>query len=811
MSARRGLAGSSALMFSGTLVSRLLGMVREPLLLGAAIGINYGAANAFAVANRLPNLIHLLIAGGVLNAVLVPQIVRAMTGHTDGGQQYVNRLLTVSAAVLGAVTVLLTAAATILVSLYASELPPQWFDLAVVFAVWTIPQLFFYGMYTVLGQVLNARGNFGPYMWAPAANNVVAIAGLVVYLVLYGGVGSGPAEDASAWTTDRVAVLAGTATLGVVAQAVILIWPLHRSGFRFRPEWGLRGSGLGRASRVAMWVFGSVLVGQLVNILVIRAAVHAANRGGGALDVPGPAAYNPAYTLFILPNSLVVVSLITALFTRMSSNAATGRLSRVRDDLSLGLRTVGLFTVFGTGALMVLALPIMRVLTATVSYEESQSIARVAVAMLAGLVGMGALTVVQRVYYAFEDTRRMFWIQLPAAGIVAVGAVAAMFVPPQWTLVGVGMAMTVSNTVAAAVSFLSLRRHLPSLDGGRVLRAHVRLTLAAAPAALLGWGLLHLLGVSADDLTIAGAAWRTVLVGTVMGLLYLLLLLVMRVEELTTLLRAAAPVLRPVTRRLPAGAQRVLQHAGLPAGRDTSDGGGPPPVAMPAGPTSAPPPDTPGAVPVRTLGSTSPKTEDDASTGSGTLSGRDQEHSSPLGVTVLGERYQLGAPLPATLPRTTRWRALDLILDRDVEATVLHPQDERTPAVLDAARRAATVEDPRLLAVLDVGDDERSTYLVTDPLPGTALTDIVAAEPLPVDQARALVGEVASALESARRQGVQHLSLRPEAVRVTADDRVVVTGLALDAVLLDAVHDDVVASSRQDAVDLVRILYLALT
>ena len=66
-------------MASGTLVSRILGVVRQSML-GIVIGITGLAGDAFSVANTLPNSINLLLAGGVLNAVLVPQIIKA-AGH----------------------------------------------------------------------------------------------------------------------------------------------------------------------------------------------------------------------------------------------------------------------------------------------------------------------------------------------------------------------------------------------------------------------------------------------------------------------------------------------------------------------------------------------------------------------------------------------------------------------------------------------------------------------------------------------------------------------------------------------------------
>src|SRR5699024_2971017 len=141
-------------------------------------------------------------------------------------------LLTMAGAALLALTLALTAGATLLVAVYASELDPVWFDLAVAFAIWCIPQLFFYGMYTLLGQVLNARGIFGPFMWAPAANNVIAILGLLAYVIIFGPAATGAHLDPEAWTGVRTAVIAGTATLGVAVQAIVLVVPLRRAGFR---------------------------------------------------------------------------------------------------------------------------------------------------------------------------------------------------------------------------------------------------------------------------------------------------------------------------------------------------------------------------------------------------------------------------------------------------------------------------------------------------------------------------------------------------------------------------------------------------
>ncbi|MGC5627803.1 murein biosynthesis integral membrane protein MurJ [Georgenia sp. Z1344] len=580
MNGRRGLAGSSVTMFAGTLVSRVLGLVKGPVLLVAVLGANTGASNAFDVANRLPNLIYLLVAGGVLNAVLVPQIVRAMTKDEDGGDDYVSRLLTAITLGLAGLTVVLTLAAPLLVRLFAFGMEDPWYSLSVTFAYWCIPQLFFYGMYTLLGQVLNARGIFGPYTWAPVLNNVVAIIGLVVFLGLHGSVADLTAEGAQAWTQDRTILLAGVATAGVAAQALVLLWPLRSAGVRLRPRFGFRGRGLGSATSTAMWVFAALLVGQLATLAISNVAAAASAAGDYAIDVAGNAAYTNSYFLYSLPTSLVVVSLITALFTRMSTSAAHQDLGAVRADLSLGLRVVGLFTVFCSGGLMVLALPLVRVITPAAAFAEVESIAMVLVAMLLGLVGVGAFTVIQRVYYAFEDARRLFFLQLPLTAVVVVGAFASLLLPPRWVLVGACVAMAVSNVFGAALSFLGLRPRLGHTDGGRVVRAHVRITIAAAGPVLLGWGLLTLLGTDEADLDLPGAFLRVVLVGVLMVLGYFVALRTLHVDELEVVARPLGNMVAGIARRLPGPLRTgvmwvaAVLNPGLRGGRAGGPAGG---------------------------------------------------------------------------------------------------------------------------------------------------------------------------------------------------------------------------------------------
>lgn len=537
-----GLMRSTTVMAAGTFASRILGFVRTSLLTGL-LGVSGAlAADAFATANTVPNQLYNLIAGGLLNAILVPQIVRAAR-HDDGGQEFLDRLLTVSLIGLAAITVVATA----LAPLVPVVLKPSHFTwdadtraLTVAFAVWCLPQVFFYGMYTVLGQVLNARGRFGAYMWAPVANNVVAIAGLVAMFFWIGGFDrSSNTHPPSGWTSAQVALLAGSATLGVVVQAVVLIVPLRRTGLRYRPRLGLRGVGLGSAGTVAGWTFAAALIGQLGYIVTAKAV-----NGAGAAGGPGQNSYGNAFLLFMLPHSLLTVSLVTALFTRMTHAAQAGDRATVRRDVSVGLRLTGVATVLALAGMLAVGPELTSTLFVKNTPADTRAIALAATAMMLGLVPFSAQYLFLRTFYAFGDARTPFFIQMPVVAVIAATSyLSGRYLDPGRIVIGIGLGMALAYTVGAAQSTVMLHRRLGGLEGRRVLRTYVRLACAAVPAAAVGrlvaWVVREQLGT-----TKPAAALALVLGGGLVVLTYVLLCRVLRVSELDE-------VAEPVLRRLP--------------------------------------------------------------------------------------------------------------------------------------------------------------------------------------------------------------------------------------------------------------------
>ncbi len=536
-------------MFLGTLTSRVLGLIRSPILLGAIVGMTSPAANSFDVANKLPNLIYMVVVGGLVNAVLVPAIVRATKASDDGGAAFINKLLTMAIVFLGAVTVVLTLAAPIVVKVFAATMSHEWYSLTVAFAYWCLPQIFFYGLYTVLGQILNARESFGPYMWAPVLNNIVAVVGMMAMLAIYGGFDSATASDSGIWTGDRIAMLGGVSTLGIVAQALILIWPMRRLGIRFTLDFQWRGAGLGSAGRASWWILLTMVVGMIPTVALSNAAASATNRAE-TLGIPfeqvaGNFAYTTAYTIYSIPTSLIVVSVATAMFTRLARHAAEADMVSMRKDMSKTLRMVSTLMALCTVWMIVLAVPVSRVLAASISAAEVVTLSRVVIAMCLGLVGVAAVNVLNRGYYATEDTRRAFLINLPFQVIGLVGYALCAFLPPVWIVVGIGLVMSITNTGAAFALGRGLSQRMGGIDGAKLFSSHAKLLGISFVTFVVGELLMQVITrVWAVDASVLLAAASIVIVAPILGLVYVGLMKLLRMEELESLEGPARALLR---------------------------------------------------------------------------------------------------------------------------------------------------------------------------------------------------------------------------------------------------------------------------
>lgn len=530
-----GVLRSSAVMALGTIVSRITGLARSLVLvwaLGSAL-----FADAFSLANAIPTSIYILVAGGALNAVFVPQLVRAMKSDDDGGEAFGNRLLTLTALALAAVAALAALAAPWLIRLWGSEtmLEPDhrpYFDLAVAFARFCLPQIFFMGMFVIVGQILNARGRFGPMMFAPIANNIVAIAVFAAFIVV------SDADTPAEITDGQIALLGLGSTAGIALQSLCLLPVLRRAGFRLRLRFDFRGGGLGKSGRLASWTIGFVLVNQLWFLTATKLTTGVSTQANDLYgnDVGyGLTPYLQAFLISQLPHAVIAVSLVAALLPKMSRSAAAGAPDDVRSDLSYGLRMIAVAILPAAAAFLALGTDLTNGIYRLIGDMELSAATFIGVVLMGfapALLGFSSHYTMLRGFYAYEDTRTPAFIQLVVVGVGIACAVTAYFVlPVQWKTVGVALAYGVGYWSGFAVSGSVLRRRLGGLDGRRVLRTYARAGTAALVAGLLGYatarGVTGWLGVAPWAALVATFTGGLVLLGA-----YLLVAKWLRIREL---------------------------------------------------------------------------------------------------------------------------------------------------------------------------------------------------------------------------------------------------------------------------------------
>ncbi len=516
-------ARSSAVMAAGSLVSRATGFVRSAVV-AAAIGTIGAVPDGYAVGNALPTIVYMLLLGGALNAVFVPELVRAAKEHADGGAAYTDRLITLCVLALLVITAAGVWAAPAIIGVYTDYTGEQ-AAMTIAFARYCLPQIFFLGVFTLLGQVLNARGRFGAMMWAPVLNNVVVIGVFGLFLGLSLG-------GAGALTPSGTALLGWGTTAGIAVQALALLPALRAARFRWRPRFDWRGSGLTRPLRAAGWLVLLVLANQAAYWVTTRLATTAGLEGG-----PGYGAYNNAYVLWVVPHGIVTVSLLTALMPRMSAAAADRDHTALRRDVSQALRSSSAVVVPAACALFALAHPVMSLVYGhgRTSAGDTAAMAAILMAFAPGLLAMSGQYVLSRTFYALGDTRTPFLLNLVIVVLNAgLSCTAFQVLPARWAVTGMAAAYSLALFAGWLVTGLVLSRRLGAAGAWRSTAAGAcaRLLVAAVPATALAY--LTAAWAGRAGAAVAGAAGAAVVV-----LVFALLAKPLRLAELGSLLAGA--------------------------------------------------------------------------------------------------------------------------------------------------------------------------------------------------------------------------------------------------------------------------------
>jgi putative peptidoglycan lipid II flippase len=516
---------NTAVMAAGTLLSRLTGFGRVLALL-YVLDVSR-LADAYNIANTVPNILFDLVVGGVISATVVPVFVDQLNrGDEDEGWRAISAVMTAFTAGLVAMTVVFWALVPLLIRFYLllnhSASATDQRAIGTTLLRLFVPQLFLLGGIALTTALLNARRHFAAPAFSPVLNNLLTIA----ILVLFGVVASHEhfnVHDLSAVRRHHGALLLlglGT-TAGYLVQLVAQLRPLASGRFRLRVVWDPGHPAVRTLLRLSTWTLGAVVANQIAFNLILVLAGH---KGG---DVT---AFQAGFQFFQLPYAIFAVSIASVLTPDLSERWSRHDRAGFRTRMSDGLRLTLAIMVPAAVGYMLLARPFIDLLLrhGHVSAAGAHVTGTVVMCFAAGLPGFSAFMLLMRGFQSMQDTRSMFWLYVVENALTLVLAVALF---AAFDVAGLAVAWVGAYSVAAIVAFARLRRRTGGLDGAAVAASLGRVAAATAVMA----GVVFLLGLAIGYGSSARLALRVGSVTAVGLAVYLLAARLFGIGELGTL------------------------------------------------------------------------------------------------------------------------------------------------------------------------------------------------------------------------------------------------------------------------------------
>jgi putative peptidoglycan lipid II flippase len=522
--------GNTSGMALGTLLSRITGVVRD-IALVAAIGTGV-FSDTYSVANSLPNIIYILIAGGAINAVFIPALVRHMKEDLDNGKVFTDRLLTLVVTMLIAIVAIALSCTALIVHMYATNSwTGQDFHIAIVFALWCIPQILFYGIYTLESQILNARQVFKLPMFAPIANNLVVIISAIIFIAL-----THLTPTTQSVTSGQLALLGAGTTLGVIVQAGILFPALRKSGYSFSLRFDFRNSGLGKLGDLAIWTIGFVFVNQISFLIIAKLTTYAnVVAEQNAQVAVGFTSYQKGQLMMMLPHSIITVSIITALLPRLSDHSHSENLSAFGQELGIALRNVITYLIPCAAVLFFMGNQIGVILYGhgAASYDQGAAVGYIASMFAIGLPAFSIFYVLLRTYYAQENTKTPFMFNLGFNALhMGIGLTLFFTVSDKYKVPSLAVAYSIAYIVICWITWHRVTRRLPAVPVKQLVQLLTKVLVAVTVSGLLAWSLAtHLFASKSTPDALKQIALFTV----ILAIGYVTLAKIMRITEVTSL------------------------------------------------------------------------------------------------------------------------------------------------------------------------------------------------------------------------------------------------------------------------------------
>lgn len=457
------------------IISRITGFGRTMAQANALSGALMSVASCYTVASNLPNMLYELVMGGMLITSFLPVYlsVRGKLGRT-GAAAYASNLLSLVLIVMGVLSVAcLIFAAPIVWTQSAGADAAFDFELAVWFFRFFAFEVILYGMSSVISGVLNAERDYWWSTAAPIVNNVITIASFSLYAFLVKG-------GVVGWREGLIILAVGN-PLGVAAQVFIQLPALRRHGVRLRFRVDLHDPAIKE----------TLTIGLPTLIIMLSSFPTNAVQSSCALQVTanGAAISYYARVWYVLPYSILVIPITTALFTELSNYRVAERMDAYRRTVASGIRKVGFTTIPCMLLLMTFAPYLVAVLGGldaedamlTATYLQVQSLA---------LPFYGVSTYLQKVCSSLMRMK----IYMVASVVAAVIQVAfCILLTPIYGLYVVPLSSTFLFIAVDVISLISIRREIGAFGLRSIVAPSLRAFGFGILGSAVGWVVLHAL------------------------------------------------------------------------------------------------------------------------------------------------------------------------------------------------------------------------------------------------------------------------------------------------------------------------------
>jgi putative peptidoglycan lipid II flippase len=469
----------------GTAMSRLTGLLRV-IVFGVIIG-QTSLADAFDGANNSPNSIYELLVGGLLAASLVPLFTRFAEDKDDEATETV---VSTSLIVLALATLVAILAAPLIFRLFSLHPSPlveadQFRRAGTALTRIFLIQIFFYGLTAIGSALLNSRRRFFAAAWAPVLSNIVSITLLFIIPFTRDGVPNLTDvlnDHAFFW------LLTMSSTGGVMAMGLILIPALRKADvpFRFRPNFS--HPAVRTMVKLSSWTFGFVVTNQ-ISLVIIK---NLAQPGSGNQD-----AYSKAFTFFMLPHGLLAISIATTFVPELVRRVRAGDNEGFATWTTSGVRWISLLTIPSSVAIVILANPIITALLEHGNFDSvaSNNTARALAGFSVGLAGFSVYIFALRGFYAHEDTRTPFYVNLFEN---VLNVVLALILVGRYGVLGLGLAFGIAYMISAVVVLWLLHVKYGAVHWVRLVALLWRTIVASALMGFVVWFLEGLLEAQSD-------------------------------------------------------------------------------------------------------------------------------------------------------------------------------------------------------------------------------------------------------------------------------------------------------------------------